>query len=123
MTKSLSILDTSPNAPLLYLWTTGKDLLEFMGGLSGINEESLKQRMNELLDLVGLSKEKDRRIETYSGGMKERLGIAQALIHQPKLLIMDEPVSALDPLGRRGMLEFLKLIKQNPLFFFHVYPA
>lgn len=107
-----------PQHPTFYSWMTGKELLEFMGELSGIDKENLKQRMNELLDLVGLSGEKDKQIGTYSGGMKQRLGIAQALLHRPKLLIMDEPVSAMDPLGRRNMLELLKVIKQKTTILF-----
>ncbi|RKN84527.1 ABC transporter ATP-binding protein [Paenibacillus ginsengarvi] len=107
-----------PQHPTFYSWMTGKELLEYMGELSGIDKKHLEQRMDELLDLVGLSREKDKQIGTYSGGMKQRLGIAQALIHRPKLLIMDEPVSAMDPLGRRNMMELLKVIKLETTILF-----
>ncbi|GAA0359475.1 ABC transporter ATP-binding protein [Bacillus horti] len=107
-----------PQHPTFYAWMTGKELLSFMGGLSGIEEDVLRVRIAELLKLVGLEQAGDKRIGTYSGGMKQRLGIAQAIIHEPKLLIMDEPVSALDPLGRRDMLDLLKVIKQKTTVLF-----
>ncbi|MBP1990044.1 ABC transporter ATP-binding protein [Paenibacillus eucommiae] len=107
-----------PQHPTFYSWMTGKELLAFMGGLSEIPKPTLAKRIPELLELVGLSKDGHKPIGTYSGGMKQRLGIAQAIIHEPKFLIMDEPVSALDPQGRRDMLELLKVIKEKTTILF-----
>src|SRR5690606_32474149 len=79
-------------------------------------------RAKELLERVGLADAAKRRIRGYSGGMKQRLGLAQALVHAPRLLVMDEPVSALDPLGRREVLGLLRDLKQETtvLFSTHV---
>ncbi|GIN73404.1 ABC transporter ATP-binding protein [Bacillus sp. J14TS2] len=102
-----------PQQPTFFEWMTVKELLVFMGQLSGMPDRILEKRIDELLDMVGLIKNKGERIVTLSGGMKQRLGIAQALLHQPDLIILDEPVSALDPIGRREMIRLIQEIKKD----------
>ena len=107
-----------PQEPKMHNWMTGREALRFMGQLSHMEKSDLDDRVEELLSLVGIKEAANRHVSTYSGGMKQRLGIAQAIIHRPKLVIMDEPVSALDPIGRREMLDLLKSIKQETTILF-----
>jgi ABC-2 type transport system ATP-binding protein len=85
----------------------GRELLELTGRLSGLRGTDLTARVAEVLDLVGLRAVARRRIGGWSGGMRQRLGIAQALIHRPEVVFLDEPVSSLDPEGRRTLLELI----------------
>ncbi|GEM04357.1 putative ABC transporter ATP-binding protein YxlF [Halolactibacillus miurensis] len=107
-----------PQYPQFHGWMTGFEFLILMGELSGMSKAEAKERAELLLTRTGLDEAKHKRISGYSGGMKQRLGIAQAMIHQPKLLILDEPVSSLDPVGRRDVLNLLKTLKNETTILF-----
>lgn len=107
-----------PQYPSFFNWMSGKEFLVFTAELAKLNRKEAEERSEELLERVGLLDAKKRKIGGYSGGMKQRLGLAQALIHRPKLLILDEPVSALDPLGRREVLDMMREIKQETTVIF-----
>jgi ABC-2 type transport system ATP-binding protein len=107
-----------PQYPAFYNWMSGKEFLVFAGQLAKLNRKEAEKRSEELLERVGLTNAKKRKIGGYSGGMRQRLGLAQALIHRPKLLILDEPVSALDPLGRREVLDMMREIKEETTILF-----
>jgi ABC-2 type transport system ATP-binding protein len=97
-----------PEDPLFYPWMTPVEFLEFTGRIYGFSPPELKRRISELLDLTGLTGAAKRRTGGFSRGMRQRLGMAQALINHPQILLLDEPASALDPAGRREMLELIK---------------
>jgi ABC-2 type transport system ATP-binding protein len=92
---------------------TGKEYLEFVADTFGIDHTEKDKIIKRLLGLVNLVEAKDKKISAYSNGMKQRLGIAQALVNEPKVLIMDEPVSALDPIGRREVLAIIENLKKT----------
>ncbi len=103
-----------PDVPEFYSFMTAQEYLRFCGEISGIKDED---RIDRLITLVGLTGEKHR-IKGYSRGMKQRLGIAQALLARPRLLICDEPTSALDPLGRKQILDILMSISEETTVLF-----
>jgi ABC-2 type transport system ATP-binding protein len=106
-----------PDVPGFYDWMTAEELLRFAGGLFGIGPRTLDERIRVLLDLAGLTGVTTR-IGGYSRGMKQRLGVAQALVNAPRLLLLDEPTSALDPMGRKDVLDMLASLKGRTTVFF-----
>src|SRR5256886_8464250 len=96
-----------PENPYFYKFLTGAETLRFFGRLCGMTGATLKSRANELLDLVGLDKARDRRLGTYSKGMLQRVGLAQALIHDPRLVVLDEPTAGVDPAGSREIRDLI----------------
>ena len=106
-----------PDVPEFYSFMTAEEYLSFCGEITGMKRSEIKSKGAELLKLVGLSDEKHR-IKGYSRGMKQRLGIAQALMNSPKLLICDEPTSALDPVGRKEILDILIAVKEQTTVIF-----
>ena len=106
-----------PDVPEYYSFMTPLEYLSFCGEITGLAKKEREERSAELLELVGLGDEK-RRIKGFSRGMKQRLGIAQALLGRPKLLICDEPTSALDPLGRKEILDVLTAAKKETTILF-----
>jgi len=96
-----------PENPYFYEHLTPMEALEFYGALSGVSAATVRERAPQLLDRVQLSDAKDRRIRGFSKGMRQRFGLAAALIHEPSLLMLDEPLSGLDPAGRRLVKEII----------------
>ncbi|MCI9082566.1 MAG: ABC transporter ATP-binding protein [Lachnospiraceae bacterium] len=106
-----------PDVPEFYPYMTAAEYLNFCGAITGMDLQECKKRTEEMLALVGLAGEKHR-IRGFSRGMKQRLGIAQALLNRPKLLICDEPTSALDPVGRKEILDILVSAKEQTTVLF-----
>src|SRR4051812_41860357 len=102
-----------PENPYFYKFLSGEETLRFFGRLCGLRGASLDNRINELLDLVGLNKARKRRLGTYSKGMLQRIGLAQALIHDPKLVVLDEPTAGVDPAGSRDIRDLIFYLKRR----------
>ncbi|HZK67206.1 MAG TPA: ABC transporter ATP-binding protein [Chloroflexota bacterium] len=94
-------------------WLTAEEFLEFHGQLYGMPAEKLRHRIPEVLELVGLRQEGRNRLRTFSKGMQQRIGIAQAILNYPDLVLLDEPTSALDPLGRRDVRDLIRYLKEQ----------
>lgn len=107
-----------PQSPAFYSWMSGLEYMVFAAKLSGMGAKEAAAVSGAVLERVGLGSAARRKIGGYSGGMKQRLGLAQALVHRPRLLLLDEPVSALDPIGRREVMELLREIREETTVIF-----
>lgn len=107
-----------PQYPVFHNWMTGLEFLVYVGQLAYMTKKEATEQALIMLDRVGILDAKNRRIGKYSGGMKQRLGIAQAMIHKPKLIMLDEPVSSLDPIGRREVLNLMEELKKHTTILF-----
>lgn len=100
-----------PENPYFYKFLTGEETVRFYGRLCGLRGAALQERTRELLELVGLTEAKDRRLRGYSKGMLQRVGLAQALVQHPRLLVLDEPTAGVDPIGSRTIRDIILDIK------------
>ena len=104
--------------PRFYHWMTGRETLRFVTSLYPPERRSDDKAISAILTRVGLADTADRKAGTYSGGMRQRLGIAQALVGRPSVLLLDEPVSSLDPIGRKEVLELMRELKGETTVFY-----
>jgi len=114
-----------PEAPYFYTYLTAEEVLLFYGRLAGLSGQSLNRRVEEMLEMVGLMEARQRQLGKFSKGMLQRVGLAQALIHDPTLVILDEPMSGLDPIGRKEVRDLImRLRRQGKTVFFstHIIP-
>ena len=102
-----------PELPYFYPFLTPREALRFYGRLSGLREDQLPERIGRTLDLVGLAENGNRRMGEFSKGMVQRVGLAQAVLHDPRLIILDEPVSGLDPLAIKEFRELLGELRKR----------
>ncbi|HME71830.1 MAG TPA: ABC transporter ATP-binding protein, partial [Myxococcota bacterium] len=102
-----------PENPYFYDYLTGREILEFYARLCGLSRALARNRAKTLLEWVGLGHAADSRLRTYSKGMLQRIGIAQALVHDPRVVFLDEPMSGLDPIGRKEIRDLILRLREE----------
>ena len=116
------IIGFLPQYPKFFPWLSALEFTEMAARLSGVETKKATLEARKTLEFVGLGDEMKKKTSAFSGGMKQRLGLAQAIVHKPKLLLLDEPVSALDPVGRRQVMNLLEgTASRNNNSIFHTY--
>jgi ABC-2 type transport system ATP-binding protein len=104
-----------PENPYFYKYLSGAETLRFFGKLCGLRGRRLEERVDQLLELVGLTSARDRRLSTYSKGMLQRIGLAQALINDPQLVVLDEPTAGVDPAGSRQIRDLIVDLRRREI--------
>jgi ABC-2 type transport system ATP-binding protein len=110
---SREVVGFLPENPYFYKYLSAAETLRFYGKLCGLRGHALRARINQLLELVGLQEARDRRLGSYSKGMLQRIGLAQALIQEPRLLVLDEPTAGVDPAGSRDIRDLILELKRR----------
>ncbi|MEX2381980.1 MAG: ABC transporter ATP-binding protein, partial [Opitutales bacterium] len=102
-----------PEAPYFYRYLTGFELVKFYARICQVEKTKIKDRVNEVIEWVGLKEAAHRRVGTYSKGMLQRIGLAQALVHDPRLVILDEPTAGVDPVGSAEISSLILKLKEQ----------
>lgn len=102
-----------PEAPYFYRYLSGRELVRFYARICGVSRGNIEEQVAEVIELVGMSEAAHRRVGTYSKGMLQRIGLAQALVHDPQLVILDEPTAGVDPLGSAAIAEIIRELKRR----------
>jgi len=100
-----------PEAPYFYRYLSGRELVRFYGRICGLGGKTMNERIDAVIELVGMAEAADRRVGTYSKGMLQRIGLAQALVHDPELVILDEPTAGVDPIGSAEIAGIIRRLK------------
>ncbi len=108
--KSVGFL---PEAPYFYRYLSGRELVRFYARICGVKRRDIKKRIDEIIELVNLTEAADRRVGTYSKGMLQRIGLAQSLIHDPQLIILDEPTAGVDPIGSAAIADIIRELRKR----------
>lgn len=102
-----------PEAPYFYRYLSGRELVRFYARICGVPRAKIKEQVDSVIELVGMTEAAHRRVATYSKGMLQRIGLAQALVHDPQLVILDEPTAGVDPLGAAAIADIIRELKRR----------
>ena len=102
-----------PEAPYFYRYLSGRELVRFYARICGVKRRKIRKRVDEVIEMVGLTEAAHRRVGDYSKGMLQRIGLAQALVHDPQLVILDEPTAGVDPIGSASIAKIIINLKKR----------